>query len=142
MTSETSVKGLLLKPIYGLGCFLMKTFLSPHTRRILFMTAIYGTIKGMDKIETNELFTVGSLMDVVYDKNALEIPALVYSYVWGDDLAKDIGIDVSSKEKFILSIHKAMDKLPSWLQYGTQGRMINDAAAIYDDVCKEMCFVN
>lgn len=134
---------VIFYPFSKICCLVMRSFLSPHTRRILFMTTVYGISQGIRKLDTGDLTRSKTLLDVVYDKDSLEIPALIYSHIWGDSLAKDTGLDVTSLDNFSKSVDTLIKRLPTWIRYGTYERMVSDANSIYEELSTSdnMCFI-
>lgn len=114
---------------------LVDAILPVHGRRLVFMTRILlqadqGRFKTID-----DLFSTEALHRITQNKNALQLPLMLYQWLWAhDDPIHPESIQ--DAQAFQRECEAILAATPKWQRYGRRSDMIADIRRVFEDVQK------
>ena len=103
--------------------FLMSKVTSRHGKRIIFVTSLYFKVVRIERLKTDAIAKLNTIMQLATSEDALRLPAALRGMVWRfselpEALNEEIlDTEVSMEEALELS-EKVVAASPVWVRYG------------------------
>lgn len=100
----------------------MQRFLSERAKRVIFLTSWTAVVRSETKLDPEILKRLNSLVELVDNEQALDLPAHLSRVIWNDAEVRDIVTELKGEEQLQgpamqdLIVH--IERLaPKWIQY-------------------------
>lgn len=112
---------------------LVDAILPVHGRRLVFMTRILLQADQARFKTIDDLFNTDALHRITQDKNALQLPLMLYHWLWehNDPIHPE---SIQDAEAFKKECEAILAATPQWQRYGRRSDMEADIRRIFEDV--------